>query len=171
MSILTKYREWRERRKVVSLFSAMVSPEVLKQMEENPVKYSLGLKEGPIEFVLIKVHGDPINNLPEKMSGVIDVCFRQNEIYISHIISNIIYGFYFFWQHKNISDIPQKRRVVVSELMNKYSSEIAIVHGTRHGYCGNFGSKQKMQYTAVFEDFNEALRKIIDIPLGKEIEI
>lgn len=146
-----------------------VSPAVLKEMEENPEKYALRLKEGSIEFLLIKVQGDPLKDLQERMGHVISMCI--NEIYISHIISNIIYGYYFFWQTDNPSDLQQKRRRLVSQLMARFPYEIAIVHGGRHGLSGNFGSRQKFQYTAVFKGFNECLKKILDIPSGNQIEI
>lgn len=67
---------------------------------------------------------------------------------------------------------PRENRIsLVKELSDKYGNKLAIVHGECECFVGVFGSKSRMNYTALIPDYKSKLKTLASLEYGKIMEI
>ncbi len=164
--------EQRERQKVRTLFSAMVSPEVLRMMEEHPEKFRLAGEKHEATMFSSDVSGFTTISEGVTAQELADIL----NIYLTPM-SNIIMNFDGFvdkyegdaikadfgvpipdpnhpWKCCYAALLQQEDLAVIQRLLLlKYGVKITARMGVNTGIvaAGNMGSEKKMQYTVMGE--------------------
>lgn len=199
VAVLVRYfEERRERRKVRGLFSAMVSPEVLRIMEENPEKFNLagekkdatmfssdvsgfttiseGVTAGELASIL-NVYLTPMSNLIMKYGGFVDK-YEGDAIKASFGIP--LPDDNHPWKGPaSAMEQQEELDVIARMILLKYGVKITARMGVNTGIvsAGNMGSEKKMQYTVMGKEVTiaeelEPANKIYEtwVAIGPETE-
>ncbi|MEO5359239.1 MAG: CHASE2 domain-containing protein [Nitrospirota bacterium] len=172
-------RMYLERKKVRSIFAKMVSPAVLKIMEENPESFSLtGVrKAAAVFFSALNGMNEAISKVsPDELPGLLSIYLSPNSEIIMH------YGGYIdkYEGHVIMADfgVPIDdelcaARCAFSAIEQRldlrafkfyaeavYRLPVSIAMGFNYGYvsAGNMGSEEKFQYTVMGDPVNVAAR-------------
>jgi CHASE2 domain-containing sensor protein/class 3 adenylate cyclase len=177
--IMQFIKAFREKKKVRGIFAAMVSPAVLKIMEENPDKFSLTgeRKAATTFFSMINGMGNVTKTVaPDELTNLLSIYLTPNsEIimdydgYIDKYEGHIIMADFgvplddahnpwkcAFAAVEQWIDIDSFRYFVRA----KYGLEVGVSMGFNYGYvsAGNMGSERKFQYTVMGDPVNVAAR-------------
>ena len=170
---------FREKKKVRGIFSTMVSPAVLKVMEENPDKFSLTgeRKAATTFFSMVNGMADVTKTIaPDELTSLLSVYLTPNsEIimdydgYIDKYEGHVIMAD--FGVPLDDEDNPWKCAFAAVEqqldmesfkyfVLAKYGLEVGVSMGFNYGYvsAGNMGSERKFQYTVMGDPVNVAAR-------------
>lgn len=172
-------KAYREKRKVRSIFSAMVSPAVLKVMEENPDKFTLTGQRKRATMMFSKIDGisDVVKTLsPEELTRFLSIYLTPcSEIimaydgYIDKYEGHVIMADFgvplddpnnaqkcAFACIEQLEDIKAFKSFVTLS----YGLEVNVSIGFNHGYvsAGNMGSERKFQYTVMGDPVNVSAR-------------
>ncbi|HLA26554.1 MAG TPA: adenylate/guanylate cyclase domain-containing protein [Syntrophales bacterium] len=172
-------RAFREKRQVRGIFSTMVSPAVLKVMEENPDKFSLTGERKPATTLFSKIDG--IGSVtksvaPDELTHLLGFYLTPNsEIimdydgYIDKYEGHVIMAD--FGVPLDDADNPWKCAFATVEqkldieafnyfVLAKYGLKVGVSMGFNSGYvsAGNMGSERKFQYTVMGDPVNVAAR-------------
>ncbi|MBF0319985.1 MAG: CHASE2 domain-containing protein [Nitrospirae bacterium] len=172
-------RVFLERRKVRSIFAKMVSPALLKVMEEKPGSFSLtGERKGAaVFFSALNGMNEAIGKVsPNELPGLLSIYLSPS----SEIIMN--YGGYIdkYEGHVIMADfgVPIEdelcaTRCAFSAIEQRldieafrfyaetaYGLSVSVAMGFNYGYvsAGNMGSEEKFQYTVMGDPVNVAAR-------------
>ncbi|OIO34874.1 MAG: hypothetical protein AUJ18_01085 [Candidatus Hydrogenedentes bacterium CG1_02_42_14] len=168
-----------EKQRVRNLFSTMVSPRVLKLMEEHPDRFSLTgeRKEATIMFSAIEGFGDVMKReAPEELTHILgNYLTPTSEIimdydgYIDKYEGHVIMADFgvplddtdHAWKCC-FSAIEQQLDIEAFRLfvLARYGAEVKVTMGINSGYisAGNMGSEKKMQYTVMGDAVNVSAR-------------
>lgn len=169
----------REKKKVRGIFSAMVSPAVLKVMEENPDKFSLTGERKPATTLFSKIDGiGPVIKAvaPDELTNLLSIYLTPNsEIimdydgYIDKYEGHVIMAD--FGVPLDDADNPWKcvfstieQRLDIEAfkyfVLAKYGQNVGVSMGFNYGYvsAGNMGSERKFQYTVMGDSVNVSAR-------------
>ncbi len=169
----------REKGKVREIFSAMVSPAVLKLMEENPDRFSLtGMRKPATTFFsAIEKFGKVTSGVaPDELGGILSIYLTPtSEIimdyagYIDKYEGHIIMADFgvplddpgHAW--KCCYAAVEQQQDIESFLFfvkARYGVDVYVTMGINAGYisAGNMGSEKKMQYTVMGDAVNMAAR-------------
>ena len=198
-TVLFRYiEEQRERKKVRGLFSAMVSPDVLKLMEDHPEKISLaGEKKDATMFSsdvsgfttisegvtaqeladILNIYLTPMSNLVMKYGGYVDK-YEGDAIKASFGVP--LPDEEHPWKGACSALEQQEELTAIARmLLLKYGVKITARMGVNTGVvsAGNMGSEKKMQYTVMGEQVTlaeelEPINKLYEswIALGPETQ-
>ncbi|MBI4177810.1 CHASE2 domain-containing protein [bacterium] len=169
----------REKGKVRALFAAMVSPAVLKLMEENPDRFSLtGVrKPGTMLFSAIEKFGKVTQGVaPDELGGILSLYLTPtSEIimdyqgYIDKYEGHVIMADFgvplddpgHHWKC-SYSALEQQQDIDAFQFFVKarYGVDVYVTMGVNSGYvsAGNMGSEKKMQYTVMGDAVNMSAR-------------
>ncbi|HOK41361.1 MAG TPA: CHASE2 domain-containing protein [bacterium] len=169
----------KEKKKVRSIFSTMVSPAVLKLMEENPDRFSLTgeRKEATMMFSLVVNFAKIIKSSnPDELSSILSIYLTPtSEIimdyggYIDKYEGHIIMADFgvplddkdHFWKCA-YSAIEQQLdiRSFQKYVKIRFGIDVYTATGINCGYvsAGNMGSEKKFQYTVMGDAVNVAAR-------------
>ncbi|MBM30823.1 MAG: hypothetical protein CMD77_07925 [Gammaproteobacteria bacterium] len=175
--------EGKQKKAISGMFSTMVSPEVLKFLQEDPDNFRLAGDRKPATIFFSDVAG--FTTIAEKLSAE-ELAKVLNE-YLTPLSDIIIrYGGYIdkymgdaimadfgvpVWNDEDPDShawkscwaaIEQQEMLVPlsADFKEKYDVEIAVRMGVNTGFvsAGNMGSTQKMQYTVMGDAVNQAAR-------------
>ncbi len=170
---------FREKKKVRGIFSTMVSPAVLKVMEENPDKFSLTgeRKAATTFFSMVNGMGGVTKTIaPDELASLLSIYLTPNsEIimdydgYIDKYEGHVIMAD--FGAPLDDEGNPWKCAFAALEqqmdveafkyfVRAKYGLEVGVSMGFNYGYvsAGNMGSERKFQYTVMGDPVNVAAR-------------
>lgn len=172
-------QELKAKQKIRGIFSTMVSPTVLKLMEENPDKFSLTgeRKAATMMFSLVKGFAKIMeSSRPDELSSILSIYLTPtSEIimdyggYIDKYEGHIIMADFgvplddtdHFWKCsyagiEQILDITSFKYFVQA----RFGIDVSTLMGINFGYisAGNMGSDQKFQYTVMGDAVNVAAR-------------
>ncbi|HEX8947681.1 MAG TPA: CHASE2 domain-containing protein [Dissulfurispiraceae bacterium] len=172
-------KEFRAKRQVRGIFSAMVSPAVLKVMEENPDKFSLTGERKPVTTFFSLVDGMAHITktvAPDELTNLLGIYLTPgSEIimdydgYIDKYEGHVIMADFgvplddegnpwkcAFAAIEQRMDIEAFRYFVRA----RYGQEVNVSMGFNYGYvsAGNMGSERKFQYTVMGDPVNVAAR-------------
>ncbi|MBF0329338.1 MAG: CHASE2 domain-containing protein [Nitrospirae bacterium] len=178
-AVIQLIREFREKKKVRGIFSTMVSPAVLKVMEENPDKFSLTGERKPATMLFSKIDGigDVIKTIaPDELTQLLSIYLTPNsEIimeydgYIDKYEGHVIMADFGVplddpdnpWKCA-FSTIEQRLDIEAFKYFVKvrYGLNVGVSMGFNHGYvsAGNMGSERKFQYTVMGDPVNVSAR-------------
>jgi class 3 adenylate cyclase len=169
----------REKQKVRGIFSTMVSPKVLKLMEDNPERFSLSGERKPATMFFSSIDG--FNQVmqreaPDELAAILGLYLTPtSEIimdydgYIDKYEGHVIMADFgvplddpdhawkcCFAAIEQQQDIESFRKFVLA----RYGAEVRVSMGINSGYvsAGNMGSEKKMQYTVMGDAVNVAAR-------------
>jgi class 3 adenylate cyclase len=172
-------RAARARQKIRSIFSTMVSPSVLKLMEDEPDRFSLTGERKPATIFFSGIEGFQEvmrREAPDELSAILSFYLTPT----SEIIME--YGGYIdkYEGHIIMADfgvplddddhawkccfaaIEQQMDIRAFELfvLARYGVDVTVHMGLNSGFvsAGNMGSEQKMQYTVMGDAVNVAAR-------------
>lgn len=168
-----------EKKKVRGIFAMMVSPAVLKVMEENPDKFSLTGERKPATMLFSMING--IGNItktvaPDELTSLLSIYLTPNseiimdydgyiDKYEGHVImadfgvplddENNPWKCAFSTIEQRI-DIEAFKHFVAA----KYGLKVGVSMGFNYGYvsAGNMGSERKFQYTVMGDPVNVSAR-------------
>ena len=175
--------EGKQKKAISGMFSTMVSPEVLKYLQEDPDNFRLAGDRKPATIFFSDIAG--FTTIAEKLSAE-ELAKVLNE-YLTPLSDIIIrYGGYIdkymgdaimadfgvpIWNDEDSDShawkccwaaVEQQEMLapLSGELKEKYDVEIAVRMGVNTGFvsAGNMGSTQKMQYTVMGDAVNQAAR-------------
>ncbi|MCC6347569.1 MAG: CHASE2 domain-containing protein [Nitrospirales bacterium] len=177
--VLQFTKAFRERKKVRNIFSTMVSPAVLKVMEENPDKFSLTgeRKAATTFFSMINGIGNITRSVaPDELASLLSVyltptseIITQYDGYIDKYEGHIIMADFGVplddadnpWKCA-FSAIEQKLEIESFRyfVQARYGLDVGVSMGFNYGYvsAGNMGSERKFQYTVMGDPVNVAAR-------------
>jgi hypothetical protein len=72
---------------------------------------------------------------------------------------------------ESVKDAEEKRLALVNELMSKYGSDIALIHGKCACSVGIVGSKTRMNYTALIPDYKQKIKSLSGLDYGEYLEV
>ncbi|MBF0564526.1 MAG: CHASE2 domain-containing protein [Nitrospirae bacterium] len=177
--IILFIRAFFEKKKVRNIFARMVSPSVLKVMEENPDSFSLtGQRKGATTFFsMINGMGDIVKSVtPEELTSLLSFYLTPNSEIIMH------HGGYIdkYEGHVIMADfgvplddelsacncvfsaINQKIEVEAFRyyVESRFGLKVNMSMGLNYGFisAGNMGSDRKFQYTVMGDPVNVAAR-------------
>lgn len=172
-------KAFREKKRVRDIFSAMVSPAVLKVMEENPGKFSLTGERKPVTtfFSMINNMSEVTKTLtPDELTDLLSIYLTPNsgiimdyDGYIDKYEGHVIMADFGVplddecnpWKCA-FSAIEQKLDIeaFVYYVRAKYGLKVGVSMGFNYGYvsAGNMGSEKKFQYTVMGDPVNVAAR-------------
>ncbi|MEK8022893.1 MAG: CHASE2 domain-containing protein [Candidatus Hydrogenedentota bacterium] len=172
-------RALRAKQQIRGLFSTMVSPNVLKLMEQNPDKFSLTgeRKPGTMFFSGIEGFGKVTQGVaPEDLSAILGMYLTPtSEIimdydgYIDKYEGHIIMADFGVplddpghpWKCC-YSAIEQQQDIEAFRVFvaARYGEDVTVAMGINSGYvsAGNMGSEKKMQYTVMGDAVNVSAR-------------
>lgn len=177
--VLQYIKAFREKKKVRGIFSTMVSPAVLKVMEESPDKFSLTGERKPVTTMFSMING--VGNItktvaPDELTTLLSIYLTPNsEIimdydgYIDKYEGHVIMADFGVplddennpWKCA-FSTIEQRMDIESFKhfVMAKYGMKIGVFMGFNYGYvsAGNMGSERKFQYTVMGDPVNVAAR-------------
>ena len=177
--VLQYIKAFREKKKVRGIFSTMVSPAVLKVMEESPDKFSLTGERKPVTtlFSLINGMGNVTKSVaPDELTNLLSIYLTPNsEIimdydgYIDKYEGHVIMAD--FGVPLDDPDNPWKCTFATIEqkmdiesfkyfVASRYGLKVGVSMGFNYGYvsAGNMGSERKFQYTVMGDPVNVAAR-------------
>ena len=175
--------EGKQKKAISGMFSTMVSPEVLKYLQEDPGNFRLAgdRKLATISFsdvtgfttIAEKLSAEELAKvLNEYLTPLSDIIIRYGG-YIDKYMGDAIMADFGvpIWNDKDSDShawkccwaaVEQQEKLVTlsTELKEKYDVEIAMRMGVNTGFvsAGNMGSTQKMQYTVMGDAVNQAAR-------------
>ncbi|MFO0753507.1 MAG: CHASE2 domain-containing protein [Thermodesulfovibrionales bacterium] len=177
--VLQFIRAFREKKRVRNIFSTMVSPAVLKVMEENPDKFSLTGERKAATTFFSMING--IVNVtrsvaPDELTSLLSVyltptseIITQYDGYIDKYEGHVIMAD--FGVPLDDEDNPWKCAFAAVEqkleiesfryfVRATYGFEVDVSMGFNYGYvsAGNMGSERKFQYTVMGDPVNVAAR-------------
>lgn len=169
----------KEKKKIRGIFSTMVSPAVLKLMEENPDRFSLTgeRKDATMIFSLVCGFAKIIKSSnPDELSSILSIYLTPtSEIimdyggYIDKYEGHIIMADFgvplddkgHFWKCA-YSAIEQQLDIKAFQFFvaARFGIDVYTAMGINYGYvsAGNMGSEQKFQYTVMGDAVNVAAR-------------
>ncbi|TAN45721.1 MAG: adenylate/guanylate cyclase domain-containing protein [Nitrospirae bacterium] len=178
-AVIQLIREFREKKKVRGIFSTMVSPAVLKVMEENPDKFSLTGERKPATMLFSKIDGigDVIKTIaPDELTQLLSIYLTPNsEIimeydgYIDKYEGHVIMADFGVplddpdnpWKCA-FSTVEQRLDIEAFKyFVNvRYGLNVGVSMGFNYGYvsAGNMGSERKFQYTVMGDPVNVSAR-------------
>ena len=177
--VLQYIKAFREKKKVRGIFSTMVSPAVLKVMEESPDKFSLTGERKPATtcFSMINGMGNVTKSVaPDELTNLLSIYLTPNsEIimdydgYIDKYEGHVIMAD--FGVPLDDYDNPWKCAFACIEqkmdiesfkyfVASRYGLKVGVSMGFNYGYvsAGNMGSERKFQYTVMGDPVNVAAR-------------
>jgi hypothetical protein len=148
------------------MFGTMVSPDVLKHLENHPNSFELSPREGEFGFVVAQVaEGNP-HRTRELVGKVVDLAV-SHKAFVGQIISSIVMCHYGVIQNTDLSPMPG----LISALHDQFGQEVRVVHGTFHGLFGNIGSACRFSYGPIFPDMTRVFVEITSLDFGQEKEL
>ncbi len=169
----------REKQKVRGIFSTMVSPKVLKLMEDNPDKFSLTGERKPATMFFSAIDGFgkvTQREAPEELGAILgqyltpcSELILEYDGYIDKYEGHVIMADFgvplddpdhawkcCFAAIEQQMDIEAFRTFVLA----RYGTEVRVSMGINSGFvsAGNMGSEKKMQYTVMGDAVNVAAR-------------
>jgi hypothetical protein len=165
-----KLFEMLERRRVRRTFEEYVSPDVMKliKADTNDTRFPISPERRHFQFVV--VHFDEIE--AEQISAILT---NVTEVLLDHgaVISNVSSCLVIAWLGEPFAqyDSVERRLKLVTSLLARNGRHIRLAHGQCNGILGNFGSPRRFSYGVHIPGFSEILRRLLDTPLGRALEI
>jgi CHASE2 domain-containing sensor protein len=172
-------RAFLEKRKVRGIFAAMVSPAVLKVMEENPDKFSLTGERKPATTFFSKIDGIGAvtkSIAPDELTQLLGFYLTPNsdiimnyDGYIDKYEGHVIMADFGVplddpdnhWKCA-FSTVEQRLDIEAFRyfVLAKYGLKVGVSMGFNYGYvsAGNMGSERKFQYTVMGDPVNVSAR-------------
>ena len=121
-----------------------------------------------IDFVLVKVRDYPLENFMKSLDAVVNAAL-ENGALVEQIMSSLVLVTY------GAADIcpssEEKRKRLVSELIEKHGKDIAIVEGRQETLAGTYGSLPRMTFGSIIQDMWGLLKKLEALNYGESKEI
>ena len=155
-----------EKRRVRKMFGTMVSPDVLKHLEDHPDSFELSPREGDFGFVVVQVAEGDLHRTRGLVAKVVDLAV-SHKAFVGQIISSVVMCHYGVIQNTDLSPMPQ----FVSALHEQFGPDVRVVHGTFHGLFGNIGSNVRFSYGPVFPDTTRIFSELTSLDFGEQKEL
>ena len=91
-----------EKRRLRKMFGTMVSPDVLKHLEDHPESFQLSPREGDFGFVVVQVAEGDLHRTRELVGRVVDLA-SSHKAFVGQIISSIVMCHYGVIQNTDLS--------------------------------------------------------------------
>ncbi len=173
MSIFTKLKELKERRRIKSTFEKFVSKDVAKKILNGDISDAelLEMKYVDVDFILIKVDDSHFESVPKQITNISNFLLDQENVFIDNLFSSFIYILIVNNELSDNTPLPDRRKELVYKLLKLFGNSISIIHGRRECLAGNLGNSRYMQYNYVLPGITSIMKSIIGLSIGKECEI
>jgi hypothetical protein len=161
--------DWLERRRIRKSFSKLLSPGVIKLIEQDPKKYFGNPEKKHIQFVLVQIDDRDTSARIDALPKIIDAIFDHNGTLGTVLNVSLVFGF--FGSPFPGTDTVENRLGAVAGMHTALGERIRIAHGQCVALVGLFGGEKRGTWDALIPNFSLVLEKLHTTPYGSAMEI
>jgi len=147
------------------IFEHFLSEGVLRKLENTEVPQ---LAEATIDFVLVKVRESPWEDFQKCLDAVINIAL-DNQAIVEVIMSSLVlitYGATDFCPPST-----EKRKCLVTELMEQQRENIAIIEGRQQTLAGTYGNSVRAAFGSIIRGILGLLKELESLNYGASKEM
>lgn len=160
--------EYFSKLKLRKQLSKVVSEDAVEAILEGRHLDTPKIQSGRIEFVLVLVRADGPEQLSERIGHVANTGMEHHAVVHSLVGPMVVLA---FGTHNAVKHSPTSRSGLVSQMQQRFGSDIKIIHGAAEGHFGLFGSEKFLNYTFTFPQFDTALAILGRLQFGRTEEL
>jgi hypothetical protein len=155
-------RNFFEKRRLRKVFSRVITPEAIEAIFTGE-GLDVGLREGPLQFVLPYVRGTP-TEISDRVGTIAEVAKVHSAVFYTALgpLAAVAFGTQ-AWSPPDAA----KRRAFVEDLRQKLREDVKIIHGAAIGHHGLLGEKTAvLSYTFILPQFDRILAALARLDFG-----